>query len=193
MQSKRHKCSHIMMSMTACFLRGSGRSSEFLRQMARSRIVCVSQLYRILQISKLFCSRAVTMPTVCALWDRWYGVPFPWASARGHIEAVHGMSTRTRYINFRGLRPAATLKLQEGWPSRCLVSDFRGLRPAATLKLRAFVSGVVTHIHFRGLRPAATLKPRLHGHADAGRAQFPWASARGHIEAARVLDFSCLC
>ena len=182
MQSKRRKCSHVMMPMVACFPHGSRGSLEFLRQMVYSRIACILPLYRILQISSLFCSGAVTVPTVRTLRNQWHGVLFPWASARGHIEALiaqlwpphrgrfpwasarghieaHCRAVLAAVIShFRGLRPAATLKLCAYKVRRRVARDFRGLRPAATLKRPAAPVGPVGPSNFRGLRPAATLK-----------------------------------
>ena len=65
---------------------------------------------------------------------------------------------------FRGVRPAASLKLVGRSPraSASLARGFRGVRPAASLKRRSKLGGGFHSTPgFRGVRPAASLKQRI--------------------------------
>ena len=126
---------------------------------------------------------AATLKRGVTLWNRFRIITFPWASARGHIEAISCSLTFRRTVRFpwasaRGHIEASRITYPPDPPS-----NFRGLRPAATLKPKCPSRTHPLGTYFRGLRPAATLKPHGVRSQNQGGMAFPWASARGHIEA----------
>ena len=79
----------------------------------------------------------------------------------------------TYHSNFRGLTPAAPLKLDPDLHVVALPLNFRGLTPAAPLKQFKAVVDVDKGNDFRGLTPAAPLKH----HQFQERHSTQWISA----------------